>query len=75
VATLGVRPEHVRLSAGGDARVLAVDDLGHERIAEVDLLGHVLAARLPAGSALHRGDLVRVELAQWRGFDANGIAV
>ncbi len=75
ISTFGVHAEHVRIGAGDDADVLAIDDLGHERIAELSLAGHALTARLPSGSEVRRGDRVGVSLLQWRGFDDEGRAV
>jgi len=75
VSMLGVHAEDVRLVPGEDAEVLAVDDLGHERMVELGLHGETLTARLPAGSPLRRGDRTSVEVLGWRGFDAAGDAV
>jgi ABC-type sugar transport system ATPase subunit len=72
VATVGVRAEHVVVSSGTDALVLDVDDLGHERIAALDLDGSTLRARLPVESTVRRGDRVAVVVQEHTSFDADG---
>lgn len=74
VATLGVRAEHVRLVPGDTAEVVAIDDLGHEQLAELMVDGHLVVARLEPGSVLRRGDRTGLELLEHRGFDAAGRA-
>jgi ABC-type sugar transport system ATPase subunit len=74
---VGVRAEHVRLVPGSTARVDAVEDLGHERLAEVSVGGNVLVARLPRDTAVRPGDTVgwEVGLAHVHAFDAFGRAL
>jgi ABC-type sugar transport system ATPase subunit len=72
VATIGVRAEHVVVSPGTDAVVVGIDDLGHERIASLDLGGSALRARLPAESTVRRGDRVGVAVREHTCFDADG---
>jgi ABC-type sugar transport system ATPase subunit len=76
-ARVGVRAEHVRLVPGSSARVDAVEDLGHERIAEVSFAGHVLLARLPNDSPVRPGDAVgwAVDPAHVHAFDVLGRAL
>jgi glycerol transport system ATP-binding protein len=50
---IGVRPEHVRLSAKGEGlpvSVVRVDDIGRMRIAKLSYAGRPLAAVLPEGA-------------------------
>lgn len=78
-ATVGVHAEDVRLVPGdGDAAIIIeVDDLGHERIAELDVGAGVLRARLDRTQAVKRGDRVgiAVDPAQVRSFGADGRAL
>lgn len=75
--TVGVRAEHVRLVPGDAATVVAVDDLGHEQIAELDVGSGVLMARLPRSHPIARDDRVgfTVDPAHVHGFDADGRAL
>ncbi len=75
VTTLGVHAEDVRLVDGTEAVVVAVDDLGYERLAELSLDGHTLAARLPAGSTVGKGDRTGISITRCRTFGADGNAV
>ena len=75
VVTVGVRAEHVQLLPGSEATVLAVDDLGHEQLVELDLGGGSLTARTGPGTALRRGDRTGYRLTQYTGFDAAGVRV
>jgi ABC-type sugar transport system ATPase subunit len=75
VASIGVRAEHVDLSAGQDAVVTVVEDLGHERIAALDLGSTTLRARVPEGLALQRGDRTGYAVRQHTCFDASGARV
>jgi ABC-type sugar transport system ATPase subunit len=70
--TVGVRAEHVALTAGEDAVVVAVEDLGHERIVDLDVGGARLRAQLTAGADLRRGDRTGFTVQQHTGFDAGG---
>ena len=74
VTTVGVRAEHVGLLAGDDGTVVSVEDLGHERIAELALAGtdDRLRVRLPEGSQLGRGDRTGFVVQAHTGFDADG---
>jgi multiple sugar transport system ATP-binding protein len=72
VATIGVRAEHVELVPGTDAVVTAVDDLGHEQVADLEVDGHRLLARLPPGTAVRRGDRTGLRVSRHTGFDATG---
>ncbi|HUR14482.1 MAG TPA: ABC transporter ATP-binding protein [Mycobacteriales bacterium] len=72
VATVGVRAEHVAVTAGEDALVVGVDDLGHEQVATLDLDGTVLRARLPDPTSVRRGDRVGFTVLAHTGFDAEG---
>jgi len=72
VSTVGVRAEHVTVGAGDTALVTSVDDLGHERIATLDVEGHLLRAQLPPASAVARGDRVAFAVQEHTGFDADG---
>jgi ABC-type sugar transport system ATPase subunit len=75
--TVGVRAEHVRVVAGDTAVVAAIDDLGHERLAELELPGGILLVRLRAGDVLTRGDRTGFEVDPARvvAFDADGVAL
>ncbi len=70
--TIGVRAEHVVPAPGTEALVVAVDDLGHERLADLDVDGHLLRAVLPPGAALRRGDRTGFTLREHTAFDAEG---
>jgi multiple sugar transport system ATP-binding protein len=72
VTTVGVRAEDVVLVPGEDAVVLAVDDLGHERIAEVDVGGDMLRARLPADVDARPGDRLGFSVGRHTRFGADG---
>ncbi len=76
-ATVGVRAEHVHVEQGDDVTVTAVEDLGHEQLAELDVAGRVVLARLPGGHAVRRGDRVswRADPAYVHAFDAGGRAI
>ena len=69
---IGARAEHVTVVQGEDALVVTVDDLGHERIAELDVDGETLRARLPASSEVRRGDRVGFVVQEHTCFDADG---
>ncbi len=74
VTTLGLRAEHVHLVPGDTADVVAIDDLGHEQLAELMVDGHLVVARLEPGSTVRRGDRTGITLSDYRGFDAAGRA-
>ena len=63
---LGVRPEHLALGDGApgasfDARVEVVEQLGSEILLETRVGSHsVTVARVPAETAIARGDQVRL---------------
>jgi multiple sugar transport system ATP-binding protein len=62
---LGVRPEHVVLSAGDNgiaSRVELVEPLGNEVLLHVSVGEHQLTARLPAGHLPVAGDTVHLEV-------------
>ncbi len=59
---LGVRAEHVRLHAGADALVQAVEDHGHEQHLVLDLAGSRLLARHTVGAAPAVGTRVGVSV-------------
>ncbi len=73
--TVGVRAEHVVPAEGAEALVVAVDDLGHERLADLDVDGHLLRMVLPSGSALRRGDRTGFRLTAHTDFDVDGLRV
>jgi ABC-type sugar transport system ATPase subunit len=75
VSTVGVRAEHVTVEPGGTAEVTSVDDLGHERIATLDVGGGLLRAQLAPASTVRRGDRVAFAVREWTGFDASGVRV
>ncbi len=55
-ASIGVRPEDVRFGNGGQAgRVMAVENLGAESVALVDVGGHNVHALLESGSSMAPG--------------------
>ena len=58
---VGIRPEHVHLSAGDDATVAAVEHFGHEVHVVLDVAGQRLIARAQK-TALRTGDRVAVRL-------------
>jgi multiple sugar transport system ATP-binding protein len=76
-ATIGVRPEHVRLVPGEGATVEAVTDLGHEQIVELRVPTGVLSARLPRSQTVARGDRTSfaVDPLHVHAFDAAGHAI
>ncbi len=57
---LGVRPEHVRLADGGDARVELVELAGSEAYVHLAANGGRLVARVPAGERPQPGAELRV---------------
>ncbi len=65
-ATLGVRPEHIALHAGGaafpGAEVTLVEMMGAHEVVWVDMQGHRLAAIAPATGAFVPGALVGVQM-------------
>lgn len=71
---LGVRPEHVQVSADGSVRgsVVSVEPHGAESHVELDIDGAMVRARVPGFAALSPGDDVGVDVdaqtARW--FDA-----
>jgi ABC-type sugar transport system ATPase subunit len=75
VATVGVRAEHVTVEPGGSFHVASVDDLGHERIATLEVEAFLLRAQLPLSSPVTRGDRVAFAVREWTGFDAAGVRV
>ena len=75
IATVGVRAEHVTLAAGDDAEVVAVEDLGHERVAELALpTGTRLRVRVDRDD-LRRGDRTGFLVREHTCFDAGGARV
>lgn len=74
---LGIRPEHVHLQPGDDARVHAVEDHGHEAHVLLDVDGGRLLARVPVAEAPAAGDRVGVRLEHvrtWPGTVADDAA-
>jgi ABC-type sugar transport system ATPase subunit len=61
-AVVGVRPEHVRLVAGDDALVVAVEDHGHEVHVLLDVSGGRLLARVALAEAPAEGARTGVAL-------------
>ena len=61
-SVVGVRPEHVRLVPGEDARVTAVEDHGHEVHVLLDVDGGRLLARVPVGQAPPVGSRVGTQV-------------
>ena len=61
--TLGVRPEHVELSPGDDALVVAVEDQGHEAHVVLELPAGRLVARVPPQRAPSPGERTGVRVA------------
>jgi len=75
VTTVGVRAEHVLLAPGEDADVVAVEDLGHERVAELSLpTGTRLRVRVDRED-LRRGDRTGFVVQRHTAFDAGGARV
>ena len=74
-ATVGVRPEDVRLGASGmPARVAAVEALGAENVVALEMQGTLLHALVAGEAGVVPGQMVHVELAPARliRFDADG---
>ena len=75
---LGVRPEHVTLSAPekglGSAEILIVEPHGPETLVHLDAGGQTLVARLPGLLEVRVGDRVGVKLDKrhFHFFDASG---
>ena len=65
-SVVGVRPEHVHLTAGADATVAAVEDHGHEAHVLLDVEGGRLVARTAVGAAPRAGDRVGLRLEHTR---------
>jgi multiple sugar transport system ATP-binding protein len=58
---IGIRPEDVRVADGGiAARVIGVENAGHEAIARLSTAAGDVAARLPAGPAPQAGDALAI---------------
>jgi ABC-type sugar transport system ATPase subunit len=77
-ATVGVRPEHIRVGEGAEAVVEEVERGGHDVVWWVRLDGHRLAVRPGSGAgAPSAGERVRVaaDPRALRRFDAEGRAV
>jgi sn-glycerol 3-phosphate transport system ATP-binding protein len=72
VEMIGVRAEHVELIPGDEAQVVAVDDLGHEQLAELEVAGERLRVQVTAGSTLRPGDRTGFVVQRHTGFDAQG---
>lgn len=74
---LGVRAEHVDLIPGEEAFVRRVDDLGHDLIAELDIEGVALLARLGHSHDIRRGMRTGFSVSERHvhGFDAKGRAI
>ena len=47
VVVVGLRPEHLRLGEGADARVTLVENLGGEAVVYLDMQGQALTAAMP----------------------------
>jgi multiple sugar transport system ATP-binding protein len=61
---VGIRPEDVRVTDSGiAARVIGVENAGHETIARLTTAAGDIAARLPAGPAPRAGDALAILLA------------
>lgn len=67
-SVVGVRPEHVRIVAGDDAQVHAVEDHGHEVHVLLDVPGGRLLARVPVAEAPEAGARVGTRLEQVRSW-------
>jgi multiple sugar transport system ATP-binding protein len=72
VVTVGVRAEHVVLTAGQDAVVTSVNDLGHETTVELAVDQHRLVVHVGPGMRLRRGDRTGFRVQQHTSFDAEG---
>src|SRR5690606_19881797 len=61
-ATLGVRPEHVRLNTedGFEATVDLDEPMGADSLVWLRLNGHALSARVEAGKRYRAGERVRI---------------
>jgi multiple sugar transport system ATP-binding protein len=61
-ATLGIRPEHIRLDVEGgfDAVVDLDEPMGADSLVWLKLNGHVLSARVEAGKRYFAGDKVKI---------------
>jgi multiple sugar transport system ATP-binding protein len=76
--TLGVRPEHLRLSGGGGltvpAEIVVAELLGGESYLHVRVPGQTMVVKTDGGTTPHRGDRIEIVLppAQCHLFDADG---
>lgn len=77
--TLGIRPEHVRLNAGGEVagRVTSRETTGADAYVIVDTPRGSIAARVPSAMAVRAGDDVDLTLPEEfvRRFDRHGVAL
>jgi multiple sugar transport system ATP-binding protein len=73
-AELGVRPEHLRITAGGAEPVDRVDVIGSDAHVHLRLAGHPVVAKVPAPDRPRTGDRVAVEVRTEHvlAFDADG---
>jgi multiple sugar transport system ATP-binding protein len=76
--TLGVRPEHLRLSGGGGpaipGEIVVAELLGGESYLHVRVPGQTMVVKTDGGTTPHRGDRIDIVLppAQCHLFDADG---
>jgi len=71
-ATIGLRPEHIRLGEGRAARVVRVEHLGDQTRLHLDIDGHALVTLIEPHTTLEPGDAVGISPDAPLYFDASG---
>ncbi|GAB4283014.1 MAG: ABC transporter ATP-binding protein [Roseovarius sp.] len=74
-ATIGLRPEHIRIGEGQPARVVRVEHLGDQTRLHLDLDGHPLVTLIEPHTTLEPGDAVAISPAAALYFDAAGARI
>ncbi|XDZ66732.1 ABC transporter ATP-binding protein [Alphaproteobacteria bacterium LSUCC0684] len=71
-ATIGLRPEHIRLGAGQPASVMRIEHLGDQTRLHLSLNGHDIVTLADSQTQLATGDLVKIKPRSALYFDADG---
>lgn len=71
-ATIGLRPEHIRIGEGKPARVVRIEHLGDQTRLNLSLDGHEIVTLTDAHTELEPGDIVSVEPRRALYFDSAG---
>ncbi|MEO0763832.1 MAG: TOBE domain-containing protein, partial [Pseudomonadota bacterium] len=74
-ATIGLRPEHLALGEGREARVTRLEHLGDQTRLHLDLDGHAIVTLADPHIALEPGDSIAIQPRGALYFDADGARV